>query len=609
MKAIFVVLFLFSFLADLVILILGKHTLIGMIQSVLFFAVFLRFHNQVLLNRSIWIRLAGWLGFYAILFAICFISRPPIRPVPAVSVKNPKSTPAVSVSQGELTGVFNESETVEVYAGIPYAMPPIGELRWKEPQDPAPWEGVRICDRFAPMSMQNRTNTVLSSLTDLFVYHKFRLSFSDNYLEPMSEDSLYLNIWKPAGDISDTPVLFFIHGGSLTGGQTSFDAYNGEDLASRGIIVVNCAYRLNIFGYYANSELASESVNGTTGNYGLLDQIQALKWVHDNIAAFGGDPDNITIAGESAGASSVNAICVSPLAKGLFRRAIAESSGITPKVPYHTFRSLERALDIGDKIMEEFKASDIDDLRAVPAEQLLLTKFPNNAMTVDGYAITEQPYLTYLKNQNNEEALLNGFNKHEADLFNLFYEVSAEDYEDSLVSVLGDGAAQAVLIFPAEEVDPAYRLIVEKGGSAKGAFNKIYSAAWFSYSHYDWSRYISDENRPVYMYYFSEDNGGIGSNHSGEMPYFFGNLQKHPSLYDQHDIELSVLMSNYWLNFIRYGNPNDNSLPEWEIFEPGRYNVMEFGIESGMTKDPYYRLYHLIDAYQTEISDNAASSS
>ena len=182
MKAIFVVLFLFSFLADLVILILGKHTLIGMIQSVLFFAVFLRFHNQVLLNRSIWIRLAGWLGFYAILFAICFISRPPIRPVPAVSVKNPKSTPAVSVSQGELTGVFNESETVEVYAGIPYAMPPIGELRWKEPQDPAPWEGVRICDRFAPMSMQNRTNTVLSSLTDLFVYHKFRLSFSDNYL-------------------------------------------------------------------------------------------------------------------------------------------------------------------------------------------------------------------------------------------------------------------------------------------------------------------------------------------------------------------------------------------------------------------------------------------
>ncbi len=609
MKALFAVLFILSFLIDFLFLILGKHTLIGIILSVLFFAGFLHFHNQFLLNRNTLIRLAGWLGLYVILFAVCFISRPPIRAVPAVSVKNPKSTPVICVSQGELTGVFNESETVEVYAGIPYAMPPIGELRWKEPQEPAPWEGVRACDRFAPMSMQKRTNTVLSSLTDLFVYHKFRIQLSGNYLEPMSEDSLYLNIWKPAGDISDTPVLFFIHGGSLTGGQTSFDAYNGENLASRGIIVVNCAYRLNIFGYYANSDLALESANGTTGNYGLLDQIQALKWVHDNIEAFGGDPDNITIAGESAGASSVNAICVSPLAKGLFRRAIAESSGITPKVPYHTFRSLDRALDIGNKIMEEFNAADVEDLRALPAEQLLHTQYPNNAMTVDGYAITEQPYLTYLKNQNNEEALLNGFNKHEADLFNLFYEVSAEDYEDSLVSVLGDGAAQAVQIFPAEEVDPAYRLIVEKGGTAKGAFNKIYSAAWFSYSHYDWSRYLSDENRPVYLYYFSEDNRGIGSNHSGEMPYFFGNLNKHPSLYGQHDKELSDLMSDYWLNFIRFGNPNNDYLPEWEIFEPDLYNVMEFGIDSGMTKDPYYRLYHLIDSYQTKISDKTTFSS
>lgn len=598
MKALYLISLLFSCLFDLFVLVLGKHTLLGWLLSILVFAGFVCFRSQDISKRIGLLRLAVWIGLFILLYVACVISRPQIHSVPAVSDKDAKPTQVYRVKQGDLTGVYNADESVEVFAGIPYAKPPVDDLRWKEPQDPVQWEGIRICDHFAPMSMQSRTNTILSSLTDIFVYHRFHFSFTGNYLEPMSEDSLYLNIWKPADVHSDMPVLFFIHGGSLTGGQTSFDAYNGEYLASQGIIVVNCAYRLNIFGYYANSELAEESLNGTTGNYGLLDQIHALKWVHDNIEVFGGDPNNITIAGESAGSSSVNAICVSPLAKGLFRRAIAESSGITPKDPYHTFRSLERALDIGSKIMEEFGAKNIDDLRAVPAEELLHTDYPNNAMTVDGYAIIEQPYLTYQKHENNEEALLNGFNKHEADLFNLFTKVTTDSYEELLIPVLGNRAAEAAILFPPEEVDPSYKVIVERGGDAKGAFNKVYSAAWFTYSHFDWSRYISNESKPVYMYYFSKDNRGIGSNHSGEMAYFFGNLNKHASLYTVEDEELSSIMSEYWLNYIRCGDPNNGSLPDWEIYDPKKYNVMEFGSETCMITDPFSCLYELFDSYQ-----------
>ena len=353
-----------------------------------------------------------------------------------------------------------------------------------------------------------------------------------------------------------------------------------------------------MFGYLADEELAAESPNGTTGNYGLLDQIQALKWVKENIEAFGGDPDNITIAGESAGSSSVNAICVSPLAEGLFRRAIGESSGITAIRPYHTFRPLNSALDMGRKIKEEFGAKNISELRAVDAEKLVNTKYTNSAMTVDGYAITEQPYLTYERGLNHEEALLNGFNTHEADLFMLFNKVSSDNYEKVVSSVLGEYAAEAVKLYPPEEVDPRYQYIVERGGDAKGSCNKIYTAGWFTYSHYTWSRYLEGQGRPVWQYYFSKDNGAWGSNHAGEMPYCYGNLFRNANLYDDSDMELSERMMNYWVNFAKTGDPNGEGLPKWEAYRPEECNVMEFGDNCGMVTDPYSDLYPLFDKYQ-----------
>ena len=577
---------------------LSKNTVLGWILAIAAFVAFRLIYVRYLKGGRILPRLLAWPVLFAVLFLIARFTEPPYRPIPAVTAKNPVVTDVVTVEQGDLTGVWNEQGTVRVYAGIPYAKPPVGELRWKEPQAPDHWEGVRACDTFAPMSMQKRDSVLFSSLTEIAMYHTFRPRLDDNFREPVSEDSLYLNIWQPEGDVSGLPVLFYIHGGSLSTGQSYYKNYNGEALASQGSIVVTFAYRLNAFGYYANEELAAESPNGTTGNYGLLDQIAALQWVHDNIAAFGGDPDNITIAGESAGASSVNALCVSPLTKGLFRRAVAESSGITAREPYHTFRSMERALASGLSLMEEFDASSVADLRNIPAEELVNAQAANSSMTVDGYAIVEQPYLTYEKGENNEEALLSGFNAHEADVFSLFNKITSDNYVDTLSILYGDAAERVAALVPPGSVPLASDYIVEAGGDAKGAYNFVLSATWFTYSHYNWSRLLAAQGRPCWEYYFTKENGSLRANHAGELPYLYGNLYWNDFAYAEEDFELSELMQQYLLNFVRTGNPNGEGLPEWPLFADAPTEVFEFGSHIGMTEDPYLALYEIIDEVQ-----------
>ena len=561
----------------------SRNTLPGWILAAALFVLFLKIYRRILKKKSGLLRFLGWAAFLLLLVLDLFLTAPPYRAIPAVEGSSPEATAVVHVTQGDLTGVFNPEKTVEVYAGIPYAQPPVGELRWKEPQDPSPWEGVRVCDHFAPMSMQKRNPVIMDSLTQLFGYHTFRISLKDNFREPVSEDSLYLNIWKPAGDCADLPVLFFIHGGSLMTGQPSFGDYNGESLAERGVIVVNFAYRLNVFGYYASEDLSAESPNGTTGNYGLLDQIAALQWVKDNIAAFGGDPDNITIAGESAGSSSVGALCVSPLTEGLFRRAIAESSGITAVKPYHTFRSLEKALEAGTRIREEFGVSTSAALRDIPAEDLVKTGVSNSAMTIDGYALTEAPYRTYEKGNNHEEALLNGFNGREADVFNLTLVVTAKNYAGLVEDTFEEESAAVLALYP----EPT-----------KQNMNEQLSAAWFAYSHYDWSRLLSEQGKPVYTYYFTKQNGGLGDWHSGEMIYAYGNLENAPHNYDADDRALSEIMQQYWINFAKTGDPNGAGLPMWPKVAEARGRVLNFDREVRMTDDPYLPLYEIIDRYQ-----------
>ncbi len=579
---------------------LGKNTLLGWGIVLAVLAGLIVLEVFVTKKNGFFIHLLTCVCFVSMISVAFAVSQPPFKQVPAVDVKNPEVTDVVSVNEGDLTGVFTEDKKAEVYAGIPYAAPPVGDLRWKEPQPAEKWEGVKACDTFAPMSMQKRDSEIMNSLTQIVGYRKFNISLKDNYREAVSEDSLYLNIWKPAGKVENAPVLFFIHGGSLTTGQPSFSEYRGEDLAKKGIIVVNFGYRLNVFGYMANEELAKESNNNTTGNYGLLDQIAALKWVNENIASFGGDASKITIAGESAGASSVGALCVSPLAKGLFRFAIAESSGITPKVPYHTFRTFADALKEGKKTMKDFDAKSIDDLRNISAEMLVKTTANNSAMTVDGYAITEQPYLTYEKNENNEQALLNGYNANEADVFTLFNEVNEKEYKDALNTLFGKYADEALKAYPANSHPLEFKLAVEKGGSAKGVYNHVLSGTWFAYSHKKWSDYMAQQNKPVYFYYFSKDNGSLRSYHAGELPYAYGNLWRSANKYNDADFELSEQMQNYWVNFVKTGNPNGTDLPQWNRYTNEQNKILQFDTELKMIDDPYSKLYPIIDKYQNE---------
>ena len=450
----------------------------------------------LLLGYAVWrakkpsvlpVRLCCFALLLAALFGVFRHTEGPVRLHPAVEGKNGGVTEIVTVSDGQLTGVYTADRAVEVYAGIPYAAPPLGELRWREPQDPKPWEGVLAADSFAPMAMQPQNSPLYSSLSQIIGYHDYKITLTDNFREPNSEDALYLNIWKPAGDREGLPVLVYVHGGSLQTGQPWYADYSGEGLARKGVIVVNMGYRLGVFGFLAAEELQAESPNGTTGNYGLLDQIKALEWVRDNIAAFGGDPDNVTLAGESAGSACVSALCTSPLAKGLFRRAIGESSTVTAPRPAHSFRSLDSALETGAETMERFGCASIEEMRALSAETLAVAADVNHHMTVDGYVLTQTPYEAYRKGEHNEEAILHGFNAQEGGPFLLMSRTGLKNFESRVRGYFGDCA---------DEVLALYAPATDKEASAM--WTDIYSAFFFTHGHACWDRQAAASSIPSY---------------------------------------------------------------------------------------------------------------
>ena len=506
-----------------------------------------------------------------------------------VRAESPKEASIIITEKGAVKGILSDDERVEIFAGIPFAKPPVGELRWKEPQELEPWDGVLEADHFAPMAMQTEYGRVFNFLINCYVHSKN----DRTYKGPMSEDCLYLNVWRPnpsQGSSEDglaagekLPVLVYIHGGSLTSGQSWYEKYDGTNLAKEGIIVVTVAYRLGVFGYFADKELASESPNGTTGNYGLLDQIKALEWVNKNIEAFGGDAGNITIAGESAGSSSVNAVCASPLAKGLFRRAIAESSSIVQKTPPHTFRTMKAALEMGANIKEEFKCANVEELRKIPAEKLIKTKYKNSSMTVDGYALPKTPYEIYTNNENNEEALLNGFNRQEGFAFAAFTHVTKKNLYSLLESTFKSRTQEAI---------DAQNIKTKK--QARAYYNDVYSAVCFTYPHDCWTKTLAAQGRPVYEYFFNKENGELGTMHSGEMIYAYRNVPK-TSNYNQSDYDLEMIMSSYWLNFVKYGDPNGTAsngkpLPEWKTFNESGL-LLELGEKCVMREDPFKEIY------------------
>ena len=547
----------------------------------------------MLRNNRFFIRAIPSFAFLLVTAILLPLAKPTVRTKSVAYYSNPEKTEVLKLNNGLVQGVLNKDKSVEIYGGIPYAEAPIGELRWKEPVSKKNWEGVLDCSGFGPRAMQNDSSQLVSSLVDIYAQKSYHIDLSEKYLEPMSEDCLSLTMWKPVTESKDLPILVYIHGGSLTTGSATYEDYNGEEVAKKGIIMINIQYRLGVFGYFAHEDLIKESTNSTTGNYGLLDQIKALEWVKDNASYFGGDPNNVTIAGESAGSSSVSALCSSKLAKGLFKRAIGESSSVVVKTPPHTYRKMEDALKTGQQIMEEMRCSSIEEMRKLSPEKLLTTKYANSAMTLDGYALEKDPYQVYLDKENNEEALLNGFNVLEADAFvvptYLTSPTNKDNIHERLVKTFGEEYSL--------RIEELYKDKIDK--DAFKAFNEIFSVYWFMHPHYSWTNMAIDNGVKVYRYQFTKENGYYGTYHSGELIYCYGNVKNSPYKYryNQSDIDLSERMLNYWTSFVKYGDPNYEDSYQWTPYFKSEAKIMELGSNVGLIKDPYMDLYKIIDDF------------
>ncbi len=571
----------------LAVLELNQNTAIGFILLALATAGMVLLFFRVL-NGGKWCwKILAWVGYLASFVGILILTWPPVKNVPAYDTAAPVRTGVVTLADGDVRGVVIQNGTVELYAGIPYAAPPVGELRWKEPQDPDPWEGVLEADHFAPMFSQPTHLPIYNSLSRILGYHDYRISLKDNYIPPVSEDALYLNVWKPAGEGKDLPVLVYIHGGSLQSGQPWYEDYAGKGIAAaENMIVVNMGYRLGVFGFYADEELAAESPNGTTGNYGLLDQIKALEWVRNNIAAFGGDPNNVTLSGESAGSVCVSALCTSPIAKGLFRRVILESSTVASVEPPHSFRLYAEALASGRELKERFGASSVQELRAISAETLTVEAFTQHHVTVDGYVLTETPYESYRNGRFNEEAILHGYNSEESGPFIILGHANLKNYEEKVRGYFGEYA------------DEVLRLYAPTTDSEADAYwAAIYGAIFFNYPHYCLNRLATENGIPVYEYCFSKRNGRLGPWHSGEMMYFYGNIPEQSAIFDDGDRALSRTVMAYIRNFARSNDPNGSGLPVWEQ-SPDSTQVLSLDERVGMTDEPFLAFYDILDRMQ-----------
>ena len=469
----------------------------------------------------------------------------------------------VVVESGLVRGV--EENGLAVYRGIPFAAPPIGDLRWKAPQKAASWDGILEAKNFQASCPQAVIPNILSMNSDV---------------GKQSEDCLYLNIWTPAKPDNNEklPVMVWIHGGGLAQGASFQANFTGENIAKKGVVFVSIAYRLNIFGFLAHPELSAENEHGVSGNYGLLDQIAALQWIHDNISAFGGNPDNVTIFGESAGGISVSMLCASPLAKGLFNRAISQSGGSfgpIEKTRLWGIQDLKSAESFGKNYLEGKGYSSIKDLRKLSAEELEPLGRPNSPLGLfwpvcDNYLITGDPYRLYQDGKYNDVDILIGINSNEGGIF--FSEPYSKEEFINYMDIFGDMKSEALKIYPANNDSEALE-------SRRAVFQDTV-LGWHTYT---WARLQSSTGKSrIYVYYFTQnepehDFGPIleGAAHSDEINYVFGHMDWNNNFhYTNDDKKFSEQIMSYWVNFARTGNPNGEGLPEWHIYENDKNSVM-----------------------------------
>ena len=463
---------------------------------------------------------------------------------------------------------------VRVFEGIPFAAPPVGDLRWREPRPVAPWEGVRKAVEFGPRAMQG------AIYSDMIFRDK-----------GPSEDCLYLNVWTPAGSPRDQlPVMVWIYGGGLQAGSASEPRQDGEDLTRKGVIIVSMNYRLGVFGFMAHPELSRESGHGS-GNYGLMDQIAALKWVKRNIAAFGGDPGNVTIFGESAGSASVCALMASPLAKGLFHKAIGESGAILGvarrKARDHALAEAENA---GLAFASSVGARSLAELRAVPAGDLLRAALADKGLStgfdIDGYVLPRDANTIYAEGSQSHVPLLAGWNADEQRVYSTFgnKRPTAKSFADDVASQFGDAAGAVLSLYPAgtdaQAVLSAGDLADDKSTCGMWKWIELHRATGRALVF----RYQFDRAVPVAPE--TEVNGApstgadVGAVHASEISYVFGALAAKPGVTSPpEDWRLSDTIETYWTNFARTGNPNAGGLPVWPPYgKAGGYPVMHLDV-------------------------------
>ena len=473
----------------------------------------------------------------------------------ATSAMAAETPPTVQIDTGQLSGIHGGATGLDEFKGIPYAAPPVGALRWKPPEPAAAWSGVRKADRFGPRCMQR----------PLFGDMQFRSN-------GMSEDCLYLNVWTPAGAESrHLPVLVYFYGGGFLAGDGSEFRYDGASLAQRGIVVVTVNYRLDVFGFLALPALAAESPQHATGNYGLLDQVAALRWVHRNIAAFGGNPDTVTIGGESAGSMSVSALMASPLSKGLMQRAIGESGAVLANLAPQPRANAERQ---GEAFRRHVGADSLAQLRAMSADKLLAAcgdkGVPRFGLDIDGWLLPRAPAAIYEAGEQAHIPLLVGSNSEEGSYTNLLdgKAPTPANYRAVVMQQFGAHADEALKLYPGHD-----EAGVKASGTALAGDEFIALATW-RWMHLQ--RTTGDA--PVYYYFFAKArpakrDGSAGPDagavHSGEIEYALGNLAtNHVYAWTEADHKTSTTMEGYFANFIKTGNPNGPGLPHWPAAAP-----------------------------------------
>lgn len=511
--------------------------------------------------------------------------------------------PRVTVQNGTLEGVAESG--IATFKGIPYAAPPVDNLRWREPQPAQNWTGTRKADHFGPRAMQ----------LPLFGDMNFR---SDG----MSEDCLYLNVWTPAKAGNEAlPVLVYFYGGGFVAGDGSEPRYDGESMARRGIVAVTVNYRLGAFGFFAHPELTKESPKRASGNQGLLDQSAALQWVQQNIAAFGGDPKKITIAGESAGSYSVSAQMASPLSRNIINGAIGESGSLLGAMPTATLAEGEQ---FGLRFADSVKAGSLAALRAMPAEALLQATAKQNVgrfpVVVDGYFFPKQPIDIYTAGEQAKVPLLVGWNSQEMPWQVILgkEEPTVDNYTKSVQKLYGEKAPQVLAAYAAA-TDAAVIPIA----------TKLASDRFIGYSTWRWSDVQAQtSNEPVYRYMYARPRpqmraemgnavaglaGGVirdtsaaktpppppatGAVHSAEIEYAMGNLSTN-RVYDwqPEDEKVSQIMQQFFVNFITTGDPNGLGVPEWKPVEKNKpATVMVIDTNTGAQTEQWRDHYLLMN--------------